>query len=259
MNYDLFSDDAISAQGGDGLMAAIPFMPFYVSDYLADAAHLSTLEHGAYMLLIMNYWQRAEALPDNDRKLARLARLTDEQWSSMREDMAEFFDIADGLWKHGRIEHELDKARAKLEQARNAGKASAKRRSNDRSTDDERKSNHREEEGEEEQTSPNGDDPPPTPSMIVDAWQAMSFVNDLPGIAKMTDKRKASLKARIEEHGIPAILKAIATIPDAPFLLGQNDRGWKANFDWLLQPSSMTKLIEGAYHGRTGKRSAWLR
>lgn len=239
-------------------MAAIPFMPFYVAEYLADAAHLSTLEHGAYMLLIMNYWQRAEPLPDNDRKLARLARLTDEQWASIREDMAEFFDVSDGIWSHKRIDHELTKAEQKLEAARNAGRASAERRSNARSTDAERKFNHKEGEREEDKTSPNGDDPPPSPSAIVDAWQLLAERQGLPGISKMTDKRKASLKARIEEHGIETILKVVATIEDSDFLLGRNDRGWKANFDWLLQPSSMTKLIEGAYHGRTGKRSAWL-
>lgn len=259
MNYDLFSDSASDAQDGEGLMAAIPFMPLYVAEYLADTPHLSTVEHGAYMLLIMTYWQRGEPLPADDKRLARIVRLSDAEWLSIRDEIADLFVVEGNVWKHRRIDHELEKAMTKLEQARNAGKASAQRRLNGRATDAQREFNHREGEGEEDKTSPNGDDPPPTPSTIVDAWQLLAERQGLPGIAKMTDKRKASLKARIEEHGIPAILKAIATIEDSDFLLGRNDRGWKANFDWLLQPSSMTKLIEGAYHGRTGKRSAWLR
>ena len=33
----------------------------------------------------------------------------------------------------------------------------------------------------------------------------------------------------------------------APFLCGENDRGWRANIDFFLQAKSSTKLMEGAY------------
>jgi uncharacterized protein YdaU (DUF1376 family) len=115
-------------------VAALPYMPLYVADYLADAAHLSTLGHGAYLLLIMTYWQRGEALPSDDRKLARITRLSDAEWAELRADMAEFFTEEDGRWKHKRIDRELTSVNAKIEQTRNAGKASAQRRLNGRST-----------------------------------------------------------------------------------------------------------------------------
>lgn len=115
-------------------MAAAPFMPLYVSEYLADTPHLSALEHGAYLMLIMAYWQKGEALPNDDRKLARAARVSDKEWLRIRDDMAEFFDIEGDRWTHNRVEFELDKARTKVEAARNAGRASAERRLNGRST-----------------------------------------------------------------------------------------------------------------------------
>lgn len=88
-------------------MAALPYMPLYVADYMADAAHLSTLEHGAYLLLIMTYWQRGEPLPADDRKLSRIARMTEAEWAEVRDMMAEFFTEADGEWHHKRIDQEL--------------------------------------------------------------------------------------------------------------------------------------------------------
>ena len=75
-------------------------------------------------------------------------------------------------------------------------------------------------------------------------------------VVKITDERRGRLKARVEEHGVEKIIEAIKTIPNFPFLLGNGPRGWKANFDWLLQPKSCVKLIEGGYEEGEGG-SAW--
>jgi uncharacterized protein YdaU (DUF1376 family) len=82
------------------------WMPLYVADYLADTGHLTTSEHGAYMLLIMHYWQTG-SLPHDDRRLARIARMSPAEWEDARDVLAEFFD--DG-WTHGRIVAEMAKA-----------------------------------------------------------------------------------------------------------------------------------------------------
>lgn len=123
-------------------MSALPYMPLYVADYLADTAHLSALENGAYLMLIMNYWQRGNPLPSGDAQLARIARLTPEEWQAVRPALAEFFTEENGQWIHGRIEVELAKVKDKSTKASNAGKASAKRKVNKRSTDVEQTFNH---------------------------------------------------------------------------------------------------------------------
>lgn len=83
-----------------------PWMPLYVADYLADTAHLNATESGAYLHLIMHYWQHHE-LPDDERKLAQIAKLSAHQWKKLSPTLKQFFH--DG-WKHKRIDGELAKA-----------------------------------------------------------------------------------------------------------------------------------------------------
>lgn len=98
------------------------WMPLYVADYLADTGHLTAAEHGAYLLLIMHYWSSG-ALPDDDRKLARIARLSDREWKSARPTIVEFF--SDG-WRHERIEAELAEANDAYERRAAAGRKGGK-------------------------------------------------------------------------------------------------------------------------------------
>ena len=93
-------------------------MPLYVADYKADTAHLSCAEHGAYLLLIMHYWQRG-SLPDDDSRLASIASASLEQWLSMKPVISEFF--VDG-WRHERIDEELRKSTQAYERRANAGR-----------------------------------------------------------------------------------------------------------------------------------------
>jgi uncharacterized protein YdaU (DUF1376 family) len=143
-------------------MAALPYMPLYVADYLADAAHLTTLQHGAYLLLIMNYWQRGAPLPDDDAKLARIAGLDLRTWKRNRAELLTFFSCVDGALRHSRIDAELAKVEAKSLKCKKAGQASAQQRLNGRSTDAEQTFNHTDTDTDKEEkkvTPPKGGQP----------------------------------------------------------------------------------------------------
>lgn len=83
-----------------------PWMPLYVADYLADTMHLSTAQHGAYLLLIMHYW-RAGMLPRDDETLARITRMSAGEWNAARPTIAALFEDD---WTHKRIDAELAKS-----------------------------------------------------------------------------------------------------------------------------------------------------
>ena len=107
-------------------MAALPYMQLYVADYLADTMHLTTEEHGAYLLLIFNYWQTGKPIPTN--RLARITRLSNERWTDVERSLAEFFNERCNEWVHDRIERDLESVHATQEQRIAAGKASAEAR-----------------------------------------------------------------------------------------------------------------------------------
>lgn len=115
------------------------WMPLHIGEYLADTTHLTRDQHGAYLLLIMTYWRRGEALPADDGQLAAAARATPAEWRKMRPIISPFFTERDGKWFQKRCEEELAKARAHVAQRSVAGKASAavrdrQRKGNGRST-----------------------------------------------------------------------------------------------------------------------------
>lgn len=91
---------------------------------------------------------------------------------------------------------------------------------------------------------------------VVDAWNNMATVSGLPTVAKITDARMKSLRARVDDYGVDAIVDAIAEVPKRPFLMGQGSRGWKANIDFILRPDTITKIQEGNYHGEQPKEQS---
>ena len=95
-----------------------PWMPLYISDYRGDTARLTTVEHGAYLLLIMEYWNKG-GLPDDDAELAYIVGLPEPEWLGIKAHIKRFFH--DG-WRHKRIDDELAKAEAAYEKRANAGR-----------------------------------------------------------------------------------------------------------------------------------------
>ncbi|WP_396039189.1 DUF1376 domain-containing protein [Escherichia coli] len=108
------------------IMAALPYMQLYIADYLADTMHLSAEVHGAYLLLMFNYWQTGKPIPKN--RLAKIARLTNERWADVEPSLQEFFCDNGEEWVHLRIEEDLASVREKLTKKSAAGKASVQAR-----------------------------------------------------------------------------------------------------------------------------------
>jgi uncharacterized protein YdaU (DUF1376 family) len=112
------------------------WMPLFVADYLADTRRLSTLEHGAYLLLLMEYWKHGP-LADDDAELATITGMDRKLWAKeVGPRIRRFFQVHDdGLLHQKRIDSERRRASEISEKRRAAAmQRGSKRVDNDEQT-----------------------------------------------------------------------------------------------------------------------------
>lgn len=94
---------------------------------------------------------------------------------------------------------------------------------------------------------------PPECEQAVETYNALAGELSLARVQRLTKQRRKALLARLKEAGgIEGWAFAMAKVRDSPFLRGDNARGWRADFDFLLQARSFTKLMEGGYDRANG-------
>ena len=63
-----------------------------------------------------------------------------------------------------------------------------------------------------------------------------------------TKTRQQILTERLREKSCPSYwLYIFSKILNSAFCRGENERNWKANIDWLIRPTTHTKIVEGKY------------
>lgn len=112
------------------------WMPLYIADYIADTAHLTMAESGAYLHLLMAYWRNGGPISADEGRLRRIVRMTNEEWDEVRETVLEFFTEQNGTLVHHRVEKELSEASTAYEaQLRRTAAATAARAKRNVTTD----------------------------------------------------------------------------------------------------------------------------
>ncbi len=111
-------------------MAEFPALPFFTDAYLADTIHLTTAQHGAYLLLLMAAWRSRDcALPNDDEFLARIARMDKRTWAAHKAIVMAFWTLGeDAKFRQGRLSDERKYVEARRNKQSLAGKASALKR-----------------------------------------------------------------------------------------------------------------------------------
>ena len=89
---------------------------------------------------------------------------------------------------------------------------------------------------------------------VITKWNSIDGIKEIK-LLKTGSKRYQSLKARVEEYGLDAVIEAIENISLSNFLLGKNSKNWQITFDWFVLPNNFIKVYEGNYTDKSRVRS----
>ena len=93
-------------------MSDTPFMPLWVSDFVGDTLDLDAKEIGAYMLILMTMWGRDGYLPNDSKKLQRVARCG-RDWPRVWASIRHYFTVEGDKITQNRLLKELQKVASK--------------------------------------------------------------------------------------------------------------------------------------------------
>lgn len=82
---------------------------------------------------------------------------------------------------------------------------------------------------------------------FIDKWNEFAAARKLAEIQSIADQREKHLKARISSEDFFSFDELLKAIEEQPWLLGKNEKGWRVSFDWIINASNYTKIMEKNY------------
>lgn len=82
-----------------------------------------------------------------------------------------------------------------------------------------------------------------------------TFGNRLPYLTRLTPQRMSAIGLLEKEFGRDVIFRMFENLQESPFLLGENERCWRVDFDWLLRPENFIKVLEGKFIKQTKEKT----
>lgn len=242
-------------------------MKWYARDphrAIEGMTELTLAEVGAYNLLLDHAYARDGDLPDDDATILRMLRCHGNTWNAIKRKLIakEKIRVLGGKIVPNGVENTMKTARNFAE---NQSKRAAKRWQKSE-TDNENNEADMPLAGMPIQPQPQphkkglSKDNPKKPAfekgtldLAVKAWNALAASRGLPKVQSLTATRKVALMLRLGDLGGPqGFGDLMRKVQASRFLCGENDKGWTADFDWILKPANMTKIMEGKYDDRQG-------
>jgi uncharacterized protein YdaU (DUF1376 family) len=246
----------------------VHYYQHHIGDFIKATARLSDNQSMAYLRLLWMYYDSEKPLKPDAKILAFQIGASVEETQLLLES---FFWLADSGWHHTRCDQEIAEYRSFLDKKSNAGKASAERRKNIRSTGVEQvldssatgeqltTNQLTNNQSKVAKATPDLGKPKSVPSApiqeIVELYN--TILPELPQTIVVNDSRKRAIAARWREvvtadkldrqGGLDFFKWFFEMVKTSKFLTGKA-KDWKADMDFLFNPSKFPRIIEGTYH-----------
>lgn len=250
-------------------------MPFHIDKFKSSPGvrAMHPAARSGYLYLIAYAWQTEDcSIPSDPIELAEISELGDELWETYGTRILRKFYTVEAT---GRLQNEVcfkewREAKEKFE-ANSRAKAQAGRRGADarwkdgkamaRAIKNDGKKCHTgtgtltgtETEGKAIGLTPLSAEPTLRPEEFANVWNRNRA--HLPKVERFTESRRKKVRARIAEGiTLERFQEAVECCRGKPFLRGDNDRGWTADFDWLIEnDKNIEKAITKPYGGCDGQ------
>jgi predicted phage replisome organizer len=84
--------------------------------------------------------------------------------------------------------------------------------------------------------------------LVVNMFNSTTF----PKIKILSPKQKSAVIRAVKEIGLENLEFCFKEASESKFLNGENSKGWVANFDWLIDPHNVAKVLNGNYNSVFG-------
>lgn len=220
-------------------MAGPKYIKFYPVEYLADTTHLTLEEHGAYLKLILHYYQTEKPI-----ELARVAKIigaSKEIAGEILREVQPFFTVSDGYLVHEKIEREIAHSNSKSEKAR----ASANTRWNDANAKQSQSDSMKKKDSEKVALH----DLPKTKTCPHQEIIALyhKFLPDMAQVRTWEGDRPKHLKARWANYDNLEWWEWFFKVIHTMDFYNGREGSWKADLAWIVRPTNFQKLVDKAY------------
>jgi len=213
-------------------MSKDPAFLFYTQDFMTGTYFFTDDQAGKYIRLLCLQHQTGHL---EEKHMLNICKTYD------KDIFSKFIRDENGLYYNERLDKEINR-RVKYCESRRKNKLSEK-------TYDQ----HMETETETVTISSSNTDTVINYNEILENYHL--YCDKLPKIIKLSDERKKHITARFKDFGIEGVVEVLKMAGRSEFLSGKNDKAWKADLDWIFNPTNFLKIMEGKYENKTKVRT----